>query len=780
MNRWIAVTLVGVVAGGFAFRAFPRYETAAHLGYTLDREEFIARARDFAASHGIDVSGREGYAMAGHNRSAQLFRLEHSNDPLARVLPAGTATVAFALPGNKVASVEFTSDGQLNTWKLPTAAVAKPGDPATVARQALHDIAGDAARFFPPTMPGRSIRDGTEFAWQWNEKGTDARIRITAVVKNGYARQGDKDFTPPNGFSKTHDNFPAWRAIPAVAWWVALFACIFPMRRGGAADLVRGMKERSVLVLSIVFGALGGGLNSILAVKDAETVISGDNGMGQLVLGSLLGGVFLAVFFFLIMASLVANARPHASRVRGLRLAGTADFFTRGVASEALGGLIAAPLLIAIPLVFAALFRARVFTVPPDSLVLNPAPALYSIADAFNQETLILLGLFGCMIPMALRLKIRWLKVLAVIVFAVIAMPVYLSPFPSLAAGDWLVWAATGLAMLWIYGHFGVLGAIAAFQVSRMFTNAGVLLTQPAAAMHASGITAMALIAGFGAVGLAIAVKGRESDRRLFGEAAGREFVRTRREELLAEFNVARSAQQQMLPAKPPELEGYTLSASCDPAREVGGDLYDFVRLKDGRWAIGVADVSGKGVPAALYMTLTKGLLCAAAEDASDPRSILAAVNTHLREVTKKKMFVTMALGALDLESRTVEYVRAGHNPIVWRRAAAGETKLLTPGGIGLGIAPPALFSKTLAIEKIDLEPGDALVFYSDGLTEAMDSSLEQFGEERLMDVVSRADGLDAEATRDTILRTVKEFLGGGHPQDDLTIAVLRAGRNRR
>jgi serine phosphatase RsbU (regulator of sigma subunit) len=415
-----------------------------------------------------------------------------------------------------------------------------------------------------------------------------------------------------------------------------------------------------------------------------------------------------------------------------------------------------------------------------DNLILNRAPSVYGIASSVDQDSLAVLLLFGCMVPLASRLRGRAMPALASLLCAFLTFSILGAPFFNSLLGNVLDWAFTGAAFFWIYSSFGVLGALAAYACSRILTSAGVMLSQPAAGLHGSGVAMLAVMAGFGVVGLVLALKGRESDRRFFGETGVQENVRTRREELLAEFKVARTAQQQMLPSRPPNLAGYTLAASCDPAREVGGDLYDFVRLRDGRWAIGVADVSGKGVPAALYMTLTKGLLCAAAEDSADPRSILAALNTHLREVTKKKMFVTMALGALDPATGAVEYVRAGHNPIVWRRAAADETTLLKPAGIGLGISGPALFAKTLEAQRIDLEAGDALVFYSDGLTEAMDKSLEQFGEERLLRAVSQADGLNASATRDTILRKVKEFLGDGHPQDDLTIAVLRVGQNGR
>jgi sigma-B regulation protein RsbU (phosphoserine phosphatase) len=192
------------------------------------------------------------------------------------------------------------------------------------------------------------------------------------------------------------------------------------------------------------------------------------------------------------------------------------------------------------------------------------------------------------------------------------------------------------------------------------------------------------------------------------------------------------------------------------------------------RLAIAVADVSGKGVPAALYMTLTKGLLAATAQDDLTLASMLEEMNTHLCTVGQRKTFVTMALGILDPAARSLEYARAGHNPTVWRRPSLGTTSLLNSKGVGLGITAGRVFGRTLVVEKLDLTSGDTLVFYSDGLTEAMNEELEQFGEERLMQAVEKVDGMAAGAARDAILRDVADFLGGLAPQDDLTLVVLR------
>ena len=244
--------------------------------------------------------------------------------------------------------------------------------------------------------------------------------------------------------------------------------------------------------------------------------------------------------------------------------------------------------------------------------------------------------------------------------------------------------------------------------------------------------------------------------------------------QLKAQFQVARRAQEQMLPDKPPIVPGVEIAAVCQPAREVGGDLFDFLQLPNGRIGIVVADVSGKGVPAALYMTLTKGLLASVAETTSDPAEIVREVNRHLYVACKRKMFVTLLLGVVDPQSRTFAYVRAGHNPPVWRNGTNGETTLLGARGIGLGLTSGELFDRTLELEEIVLRPSDLLLLYSDGISEAMNEAREEYGETRLKDVASRADGMSAEKVKDLILADVRSFLGRTPPQDDQTLVVVR------
>jgi sigma-B regulation protein RsbU (phosphoserine phosphatase) len=322
-----------------------------------------------------------------------------------------------------------------------------------------------------------------------------------------------------------------------------------------------------------------------------------------------------------------------------------------------------------------------------------------------------------------------------------------------------------------LFLRLDLLAVLAAGWCVQVLWNASALALQPAPSLHASGIAAYACLAAAAGCAALVAWRGGEL---ITDDDAAPAAISSQRESLMREFSIAHRVQQRMLPERPPEIPCCSVAASCHPAQEVGGDLFDFLRLPDGRWTIGVGDVSGKGVHAALYMTFTKGLLIATTQDSSDLVEIIGHVNGHVYKATERKTFVTLALGAFDPETRGFDHVRAGHNPIVWRRPARGETSLLNAPGIGLGIVSDRLFRRSIQLERLQLSAGDALVFYSDGVTEAMNAEREQFGEQRLMQAVEDADGLDAGTVQERILAGVREFLAGVAPQDDMTIVVLR------
>jgi len=333
------------------------------------------------------------------------------------------------------------------------------------------------------------------------------------------------------------------------------------------------------------------------------------------------------------------------------------------------------------------------------------------------------------------------------------------------------------LIFLEIYRRFDLLTLILSTLAAQSATLAASLLVTSSPSLNASAWRVFASLAGITIVALVINARGCDANVEAEIEpdlSADDKHLRVERERLVADFSIARQAQQRMLPDAPPQIPGYEISATCRPAREVGGDLYDFLHLPDERIGIVVADVSGKGIPAALYMTLTKGLLASIAEHESDPKLILQEVNRHLYEVCRRKMFVTLVLAVLDPATRRLTYARAGHNPPVWRKPATNETVLLRAPGLGLGLNKGKLFDATLKPETITLERGDCVVFYSDGITEAMNESNTEYDEERLMKTIERADGLNADATQENVMEDVGMFLGEVHPQDDQTVVVLR------
>jgi hypothetical protein len=245
-----------------------------------------------------------------------------------------------------------------------------------------------------------------------------------------------------------------------------------------------------------------------------------------------------------------------------------------------------------------------------------------------------------------------------------------------------------------------------------------------------------------------------------------------RREE---ELDIARRVQTALLPGADPIFEGFEVAGTCVPAHEVGGDYYDYFRFADGHFGVAVGDVSGKGVPAAFCMTLTKGFMEVAAAESRAPHVVLAHANEHLRGNLTRGTFVTMAYAVIDPESRLVTCARAGHNPPAILRDGV-QPEFVSSPGTALGAADGERFAELIEPQCIELRRGDALVFYTDGVTEAMSPEREQFGEERLLETLGRLrDGRSARGLVDGLLDELGAHAGGAERHDDITIVVIKA-----
>jgi len=247
------------------------------------------------------------------------------------------------------------------------------------------------------------------------------------------------------------------------------------------------------------------------------------------------------------------------------------------------------------------------------------------------------------------------------------------------------------------------------------------------------------------------------------------------KERLEHELELARQIQQDILPWEFPDRPGVRFAACSRPARQVGGDLYDVVALSQGCVGLVMADVSDKGMPAALFMALTRSLIRAEAKRSTLPREVLLSVHRLLLEVSQARMFVTVFYGVLDplqgagLKAR-LRYARAGHDRPLLVNHETGECRFLEGRGTPLGY----LSEVTLEEESVALSPGQLLVLYTDGITDALSPEGEFFGIERLCDAVAAGCGLGAQGLCDLILERVERFQNGAPQHDDIALLVVQ------
>ena len=261
-------------------------------------------------------------------------------------------------------------------------------------------------------------------------------------------------------------------------------------------------------------------------------------------------------------------------------------------------------------------------------------------------------------------------------------------------------------------------------------------------------------------------------DRTLRNLVEWRKTVETRKQlaRLENELEVARRMQRSILPVNFPSGPGYKLHANMRSARAVGGDFYDFVVLEGGRVGFAVADVSGKGVPAALFMMSTRTLLKGAAIGTGDPGKALAHVNDLLTEDNAAAMFVTMLYMIFDPSNGTLTYATGGHDAPVLVHADGSADELPGTGGIALGVVSNSKYE----CRSETVSPGDTIVLYTDGVTEARNSAGVQFGLKRLCDAFVGSPPAGPKAATDGVFDVVSEFVGDAPQFDDITCVALQ------
>jgi len=241
------------------------------------------------------------------------------------------------------------------------------------------------------------------------------------------------------------------------------------------------------------------------------------------------------------------------------------------------------------------------------------------------------------------------------------------------------------------------------------------------------------------------------------------------RERLERELSVAHAIQDSFIPNTYPQEAGWEIAATWRAARQVGGDFYDFIRLPDGRWGMVIADVTDKGIPAALFMAMCRSLIRAAAVANSSPDETLRHVNDLLVKDTRSTMFITVFYAIWNPITGDFSYSSGGHNPPVLVKTDGTAEDLRCPG-TALGVIDEPL----LEMRRLTIEPGDVLAAYTDGVTEAMQDDYTEWGLERFKETLLKVNSRSADNILNEVLEEIEAFVDNAPQSDDLTMWILK------
>jgi sigma-B regulation protein RsbU (phosphoserine phosphatase) len=239
------------------------------------------------------------------------------------------------------------------------------------------------------------------------------------------------------------------------------------------------------------------------------------------------------------------------------------------------------------------------------------------------------------------------------------------------------------------------------------------------------------------------------------------------------ELKNAREVQRILLPQQDPVVAGFRISGTNLPARIISGDYYDYIDLGTEKFGIVIADVSGKGVPAGMLMAMCRSALRSVASGEISPSKVMAAVNRQIFPDIREDMFISMTYSVLDTAAGSLTLSRAGHEPALLFRRETGKVELLRSPGLALGIDGGAVFERVTRDQEVALKSGDCVLFYTDGMKEAVDAQEEEFGMERMCEAFRIAAPLGAEAVLARMQETLAQFTGEGPQMDDITLVAI-------
>ncbi len=795
----------GLLGAVVLFWMFGRVDPSARLGLATNRSEAQETARRYVDSLRVQVRGlrsttslviddvEEGFLQSQRVEGAERQRIE-AYHPVA-----AWKVVYVKSRSSEHITVLVDGRGQVFRYEhvLPADAAGKNLTQAEARRKVEQFLARHRGIVWADyqLVDAQTVRRAlrTDHTFRWEKKGTGVgglKFRLWATVQGDEIGGWDRHLQIPQSFVDRYNSrlnageiFAFGRQLVPLAV-VVLSLIVFVLRfRAGEVSVRNALLFAGVtLVVGLLYYA------NVFASQDNELFAATGESRGLymffLLVLPLLAATLSAIGAFLVWAggeSLTREVWPEKLKSFDALFAGR--FFTSGIGAGVLRGfslgMITAGLWYL--LLYLAAKRADVWVLfgqgsSSQSVTTRMALSAY-VPIGFS----VVLGLSATLFALSyaplftlayLKRSLKstsWAVALTILLFH---MPL---PGSSAVQSAWLeasVAIPIALISYLFYLRYDLLTVGVGFLVSIALPFSIVYLAQPDTVFRAAGWTSLVLLALLGVFGLVASARGSDVDE----EGITPSYVRyiTERERLKMELEIARQAQLRMLPQQVPQLPGLDVAAFTEPAREVGGDYYDFVCLDGNRLGVVIGDVSGKGMPAALYMTLTKGVLQAHVGAAASPKETLCRVNRSFYQAAERNTFISLFYCVIDPIGRKVVCARAGHNPMILRRSGDRSIRCVQPPGLAIGLEPGELFEKVMREESLRLRPGDVLFFYTDGLTEGMNHGKEEFGEARLIEAIERADGASAAELLQRVRRAHEAFVGREHQHDDMTCLAVK------
>ncbi len=486
--------------------------------------------------------------------------------------------------------------------------------------------------------------------------------------------------------------------------------------------------------------------------------------------------VFFGIFIFMIAGlgeSMTRESWPE--KITSMSLVRMGYFDSRRVGNAIGAGVLGAFMLLGLASILYTISDHTYLNLLDDHLFYAESyllPAWHIFAQSLLWTFLIAAGLFACFISWVAINKRHTLLLLACGGVALSLM----TPLHMTTPDSYIIFAIIiplGIAATWIFIRQDILAlsvSLLLFFAAWLTVDSRLVSGSPDALLGWTVLGVMILLL---AAGVWVAEYGKTYDH--IPDLTPKYILEIAREQRVErELEIAHQVHQSFLPVDLPALGGLEVAASCQAAFDVGGDYYDVIPVDDHRMAFVIGDVSGKGIQAAFFMTMVKGIFQSLVKEIPDPAPLLTRMNRLFYDNARRGSFISICYGLIDVRNGMLKYARAGHNPAIVIRSAEQKAEIIRSRGLAIGLTRSTDFENSLEEVSIRLQPGDGVVFYTDGVTEAVNPARQMFGEDRLVAEVRKHYKLDADDLLLQLTTSINRFASSTPVSDDMTMVIVR------